>query len=419
MPTLFTHIKQLCGVYEKEAIQTPLRLAALANLPSLNNAWLLLEGNTIADYGPMATVPKNITDTIDASNRFILPAWCDSHTHIVYAAPREGEFIDKLKGRSYAEIAANGGGILSSAKKLQSMPEEELYNLAAARVSEAAKLGTGAMEIKSGYGLTVEAELKMLRVIKRLKAESPVRIKATFLGAHAMPPEYAHNREAYLQLIETAMLPKIAAENLADYIDVFCEQGFFTVEETRRICTAGQQFGLQPKIHANQLSVSGGVQAGVQLGAISVDHLESMDQQAIDCLAASNTIGTLLPGAAFFLRMPYQPARALIDNGCAIALASDCNPGSSPSFNMNLVLALSCIQMRMLPEEAIQAATINGAFAMGLQNELGSITRGKQANLILTKPIPSLAYLPYSFGENLIQAVWLQGKCFSGNLSLY
>jgi imidazolonepropionase len=419
MPTLFTHIKQLCGVYEKEAIQSPLRLAALANLPSISNAWLLLEGNTIADYGPMATVPKGITDTIDASNGFILPAWCDSHTHIVYAAPREAEFIDKLKGRSYAEIAANGGGILSSAKKLQSMPEEELYQLAAARVSEAAKLGTGAMEIKSGYGLTVEAELKMLRVIKRLKAESPVRIKATFLGAHAMPPEYAGNREAYLQLIETEMLPKIAAENLADYIDVFCEQGFFTVNETLRICKAGQRYGLQPKIHANQLSVSGGVQAGVQLGAISVDHLESIDQQTIDCLAASDTIGTLLPGAAFFLRMPYQPARALIDGGCAIALASDCNPGSSPSFNMNLVLALSCIQMRMLPEEAIQAATINGAFAIGLQNELGSITRGKQANLILTKPIPSLAYLPYSFGENLIQAVWLQGKCFSGNLSLY
>ena len=416
MPILFQHIKCLAGTHDPAAIREPLRRAALANLPCIENAWLLLEGNAIAGFGPMATMPAGIppSQCIDASGRFIFPAWCDSHTHLVFAEPREAEFIDKIRGLSYAEIAAKGGGILSSAAKLNELPEEALYQLATERLSRAVQLGTGAMEIKSGYGLTVEGEMKMLRVIKRLRQNSPVSIKATFLGAHAIPAAYRENREGYIRLIEEEMLPKIAAENLADYIDVFCEQGFFSPAETIRICSAGKRYGLQPKIHANQLQVSGGVQAGVASGAISVDHLESMDDDAITCLANSNTIGTLLPNAAFFLRMPYQPARQLIDNGCAIALASDFNPGSAPSLNMNLVIALACIQMRMLPEEAINAATINGAFAMELQHELGSISVGKKASIILTKPMPSLAYLPYSFGEQLVDKVWLNGNLQAG-----
>lgn len=412
MPTLFHHIKNLAGTHDLSTINIPLRGPALANLPCIENAWLLLEGNTIAGFGPMATKPTGIphSQQIDASGRFILPAWCDSHTHLVFAEPRETEFIDKIRGLSYAEIAAKGGGILSSAAKLNLLSEETLYELAAERLRKAVLMGTGAMEIKSGYGLTVEGELKMLRVIKRLREYSPVSIKATFLGAHAIPADYRDDREGYIRLIEEEMLPQIAAENLADYIDVFCEQGFFSPAETIRICSAGKRYGLLPKIHANQLHVSGGVQAGVETGAISVDHLESLDDAAINSLANSNTIGTLLPNAAFFLRMAYQPARKLIDSNCAIALASDFNPGSAPSFNMNLVVAMACIQMRMLPEEAINAATINGAFAMGVQHELGSITPGKKASIILTKPMPSLAYLPYSFGEQLVDKVWLNGN---------
>jgi imidazolonepropionase len=415
MPTLFTHIKTLAGTHPA-SVQAPLRRADLAMLPSVNNAWLLLEDDTIAGFGTMDTLPAHLKaiQSIDATGRFILPAWCDSHTHLVFAVPRETEFIDKIKGLSYAEIAAKGGGILSSARKLNAMSEDELYALAAARLHEAASMGTGAMEIKSGYGLSVEGELKMLRVIKRLRHTSPVSIKATFLGAHALPEAYRDNREGYISLIIDEMLPQIAAENLADYIDVFCEQNFFTPEETIMICEAGKRFGLSPKIHANQLQVSGGVQAGVQVGALSVDHLESMDAAAIACLANSNTLGTLLPSAAFFLRMPYQPARELIDQGCAIALATDFNPGSSPSCNMSLVIALSCIQMKMLPEEAINAATLNGAFAMGLESSAGSITIGKKANIIMTKPMPSIAYLPYSFGEQLVDKVWLQGNCYIG-----
>ncbi|ULQ54015.1 imidazolonepropionase [Flavihumibacter fluvii] len=415
MPTLFQHIKCLVGTHNPATIKAPLRSAALASLPCIENAWLLLEGNSIAGFGPMSSMPSGIPQSqcINAAGRFILPAWCDSHTHLVFAEPRETEFIDKIRGLSYAEIAARGGGILSSARKLNALGEDALYQLAAERLSKAALMGTGAMEIKSGYGLTVEGELKMLRVIRRLQKNSPVSIKSTFLGAHAIPAEYRDQREDYIRLIEESMLPQIAAENLADYIDVFCETGFFTPEETVRICAAGKRYGLKPKIHANQLQVSGGVQAGIQSGAVSVDHLESMDEAAISALANSATIGTLLPTAAFFLRMPFQPARLLIDNGCAIALATDFNPGSSPSFNMNLVIAMACIQMRMLPEEAINAATINGAFAMELQHELGSIGIGKMANIFLTKPIPSLAYLPYSFGEQLVEQVWLRGKCIS------
>lgn len=411
MRTLFIHIKQLCGVWD-HPLQQPLRGNALATLPALEDAWLCIEGERIHSYGPMATLPKDLDagHTIDCTGRYLLPAWCDSHTHLVFAASREAEFIDKINGLSYAEIAARGGGILASARRLNAMSEAELYDLAALRLQKAVRMGTGAMEIKSGYGLTVEGELKMLRVIQRLKKESPVAIKATFLGAHAIPENFRDDREGYIRLVIEEMLPAIAAENLADFIDVFCEQGFFSVEETLRIAEAGKQYGLIPKIHANQLHVSGGVQAGIAAGALSVDHLESMDDAAIQALAASSTIGTLLPSAAFFLRMPYQPARQLIDAGCAIALATDFNPGSSPSYNMSLVIALSCIQLRMHPAEAINAATINGAFAMGLQDQLGSITPGKLANFFLTQTIPSLAYLPYSFGEQLVEEVWLKGR---------
>ncbi len=393
--------------------QQALRGADLAILPQLQNAYLIIEDDIIAAIGPMDQLPPtaaNITQQVDAAGCLVLPAWCDSHTHLVFAASREDEFVDKIKGLSYAEIAARGGGILNSARKLHLATEDQLFNQAWQRLQEVAALGTGAIEIKSGYGLSVEDEIKMLRVIKKLQQKSSLAIKATFLGAHTYPEAYKQDHEAYIQLIINDMLPVIAAEKLADYIDVFCETGFFSAEETERICLAGMQYGLKPKLHANQLNLSGGVQAGVKLRAVSVDHLETMDDAAIDTLAGSATIGTLLPTAAFFLRMPYQPARQLIDKGCAIALATDFNPGSSPSGNMNLVVALSCIQMKMLPEEAVNAATINGACAMEVQQTHGSIAVGKKANLILTQPVPSLAYLPYAFGANNIQQVFINGR---------
>ena len=409
MKKLITNIAQLVNIREKNQL---LRGSDLKILPSLSNAYLLINNGAIESYGSMDELNAGITEaaeTIDAKGSFVMPCWCDSHTHLVFAASREEEFVDKIKGMSYADIAARGGGILNSAAKLNAMPEETLYQLAKERLWKAIKTGTGAIEIKSGYGLSVAGELKMLRVIKRLKREAPIPIKATFLGAHSYPLEYKENHQGYINLIINEMLPVIAHEKLADYIDVFCETGFFSPEETEIICKAGMKIGLKPKIHANQLNLSGGVQAGVKLGAVSVDHLETMDEDTIKLLAASKTIGTLLPTAAFFLRIPFQPARQLIDAGCAIALASDFNPGSSPSYNMNLVVAMSCIQMKMLPEEAMNAATINGAYAMGLENEAGSITVGKKANLIFTKPIPSLAYLPYSFGENLVDSVMIEG----------
>lgn len=386
----------------------------MAILPCIENGYLIIEDDTIVEYGLMADLNKTSrklpAEVVKATGQYVLPCWCDSHTHLVFAESREKEFIDKIRGLSYAEIAARGGGILNSAEKLNQASEDALFDLAWKRLNEVARLGTGAIEIKSGYGLTVESELKMLRVIKRLKEKSGLLIKSTFLGAHALPTAYKDNRKGYIELIINEMLPVIAQEKLADYIDVFCEAGFFSPEETETICRAGMQYGLKPKIHANQLSLSGGVQAGVKLGAISVDHLESMDEEAINDLAGSATIGTLLPTAAFFLRMPFQPARKLIDNGCAVAIASDFNPGSSPSGNMNLVISMSCIGMKMLPEEAINAATINGAFAMEVENETGSIAVGKKANLIFTKPIPSLAYLPYSFGSDLIDKVMIKGE---------
>lgn len=392
--------------------QAPIRGKEMADLPSLRHAYLEIEDGMITAFGRMeekrsAATPAN---TFDAAGGFILPAWCDSHTHLVFAASREEEFVDKIRGLSYSDIAAKGGGILNSARRLNEASEDELFRLAWLRLEEIIRLGTGSVEIKSGYGLTVEGELKMLRVIRKIKERAPIPVKATFLGAHTYPLEYRDDHEGYISLIINEMLPLIAAEKLADYIDVFCETGFFSPEETERICRAGMEYGLKPKIHANQLNLSGGTQAGIRLGAISVDHLETMDGSSIQELSRSKTMGTLLPSAAFFLRMPFQPARKLIDAGCAIALATDYNPGSSPSGNMNLVIAMSCIGMRMLPEEAINAATVNGAFAMELQHEVGSIALGKKANLILTKALPSLAYIPYAFGNNHIDRVMISGE---------
>jgi imidazolonepropionase len=409
--TLITNIKQLIGTREKTNL---LRGKDLAILPSIEDAFLLIEDGIIADYGPMyeleLRVPSLPKDIIDSHEQFVLPTWCDSHTHIVFAQTREEEFIYKLKGMSYAEIAAKGGGILNSANKLNEASEDELFISAYKRIEEVTKLGTGAIEIKSGYGLTVEGELKMLRVIKKLKEKASIPIKATFLAAHTYPIAFKENHQGYIDSIINDMLPVIANEGLADYIDCFCETGFFSPEEMELICRAGLGFGLKPKLHVNQLNSIGGIESAIKLNALSVDHLETMTDSDVRLLSGSNVIGTLLPTAAFFLRMPFQPARQLIDAGCAIALATDYNPGSSPSGNMNFVIALSCIQMKMLPEEAVNAATINAAYAMELQDQLGSITIGKKANLIFTKPIPSLAYLPYSFGANLIDKVMIHGQ---------
>ena len=387
----------------------------LSNLPCIKNAYLIIEDGKIKGYGKMENLPSITahpsSPTInDVHGAYILPCWCDSHTHLVFAASREEEFIDKIKGLSYAEIAAKGGGILNSANKLNSMSEDALFNAALQRLHEVIALGTGAIEIKSGYGLSVESELKLLRVIQRLKALDLIPVKASFLGTHAYPLEYKNNHEGYIKLVINEMLPNIAKETLADFIDVFCEDGFFSAEESKRICEAGIQYGLRPKLHVNQLNSIGGIEAAIELNALSADHLETMNDDEIATLSTSATIGTLLPTAAYFLRMQYPPARKLIDAGAALALASDYNPGSSPSGNMNMVVSMACIQMRMLPEEAVNAATINGAYAMQLQHETGSITIGKKANLIFTKPVPSLAYLPYSFGNNLIDKVMINGR---------
>ncbi len=398
-----------------------LRGAELANLPVIEDAYLVVEDGVIADFGSMKNFSKNYPDD-EILIGAILPCWCDSHTHLVFAGSRETEFVDKLKGMNYAVIAANGGGILSSVKKLNDTSEDELFNQSWKRLEEVSKLGTGAIEIKSGYGLTVEGELKMLRVIKKLKERSSLSIKATFLGAHTYPMQYKEDHQGYIDLIVNKMLPVIAKEKLADYIDVFCEQGFFSAEETETICKAGISYGLKPKLHVNQLNSIGGIETGIKLNSVSLDHLETLTDKDIELLSSTPLIQlqdegrenrpvcTLLPTAAFFLRMPLQPARKLIDAGCTIALASDYNPGTSPSGNMNFVVSLSCIQMKMLPEEALNAATINGAYAMEVGEELGSITIGKKANLIFTKPIPSVAYLPYSFGSNFIDKVMIKGN---------
>ena len=414
MTTLLTNIKLLVNVREVNHL---LRGKQLSELPGIENAYLIIEDDEIAAYGAMKDLPLSAADFqfhFNLAGRFVLPSWCDSHTHLVFAGSREDEFIDKIKGLSYAAIAAKGGGILSSAKKINETSEDELFLQSYKRLQEVISFGTGAVEIKSGYGLCLESELKMLRVIKKHKERSKALIKSTFLGAHTFPTEYKNNRELYINSVINEMLPAVAKENLADYIDVFCEEGFFTTQETETICRAGMQYGLKPKIHANQITASGAVQAGIRVDALSVDHLEMMDDNAIKALANSNTIGTLLPSAAFFLRMPYQPARKLIDANCAVALASDFNPGSSPSGNMNFVGALSCIQLRMLPEEVINAATINGAFAMEVQDKVGSIAIGKKANLIITKPMPSLNFLFYAFGSNNIEKIMLMGEWMNG-----
>jgi imidazolonepropionase len=409
--TLFINIAQLINVRQTNE---QLRGAALANLPIMEDAYLLVEDGLIADYGYMyeleikiPQLPKNVQDV---SGQMIMPTWCDSHTHIVFSGSRENEFVDKINGLSYAQIAAKGGGILNSAKKLNETSENELYENALARLNELAKLGTGAIEIKSGYGLSVEGEIKMLRVIKRLKENSDVLIKATFLAAHTYPLEYKENHRGYIDKIKNEMLPIIAKENLADYIDVFCETGFFSPEEMDEICKAGMAVGLKPKLHVNQLNSIGGIEVGMANNAISLDHLETLTENEIELLGQFNGAATLLPTAAFFLRMPMQPARALIHAGAAVTLASDFNPGSSPSGNMNFVTALSCIQMKMLPEEVINAATINGAYAIEVEKETGSIMIGKRADLIFTKKIPSIAYLFYNFSMNNIDKVMVKGR---------
>lgn len=382
----------------------------MAVLPTIHDAYLLIEGGRIAQFGPMSECPEHSGEVVDATGRYVLPAWCDSHTHIVFAATREEEFVDRIRGLSYEEIARRGGGILNSARKMQAASEEALLESARARLWEVIGQGTGAIEIKSGYGLTLESELKMLRVIRALKAESPIPIKATFLGAHAIPAEYKDRRDTYINMVTTEMLPRVAAEGLADYCDVFCDKGFFTVEETDQILKAAAQYGLKAKIHANELDCSGGVQVGIANQALSVDHLERIGEAEIEALLKSDTLPTLLPSCAFFLGIPYAPARQMIDAGLPVVLASDYNPGSSPSGNMPFVISLACIQMKMLPEEAINAATLNGAKAMELAGEMGSIAPGKLANVLLTKPINALANLPYAFGSDLIERVIVSGK---------
>ena len=409
MKILIQNIKELLQV--RETAISKVSGAEMAVLPTLKNAYLIIDGDSITDFGLMTNCPPIDADQIiDATGKMVLPTWCDSHTHIVYAGNREQEFVDRINGLSYEEIANRGGGILNSAKKLNETSEEELYNQSRLRLEEVMKLGTGAVEIKSGYGLTVESELKMLRVIKKLALNYPIAIKSTFLGAHAFPLIYKDNHKGYIDLIIDEMLPKIANENLADYIDVFCETGYFSVEETERIMEAGAKYGLIPKIHVNQFNAIGGIEAGVKHKALTVDHLEVLNSEDIESLKNTETMPVALPSCSYFLSIPYTPARELIAAGLPLALATDFNPGSTPSGNMNFVVATACIKMRMTPEEAINAATINGAYAMGLSTTHGSITRGKKANLIITKPISSLYQLPYAFGSNLIDRVLISGE---------
>lgn len=406
-------LRNIKTLFQTETGLTARRVSAgadMALLPQLHDAFLLLEDDRIAAFGPMDKCPARAAQTLDATGRLVLPSWCDSHTHIVFAASREEEFVDRIRGLSYEEIARRGGGILNSAQRLQLASEDALFEGALQRLREVIGYGTGAIEIKSGYGLTVESELKMLRVIRRLKAVSPIPIKATFLGAHAVPAEYKNRRQDYVDLVVQQMLPRVAAEGLADYCDVFCDRGFFTPLETDRILKAAWTVGLKPKIHANELDYSGGVQVGVANHAISVDHLEYTGDAEIACLQKSHTLPTLLPSCAFFLGIPYAPARQMIDAGLPVVLATDYNPGSTPSGRMPFVLSLACIKMKMLPEEAINAMTLNGARAMELEAECGTIAVGKRANILVTKPVPSLAYLPYAFGSDWVETVVLNGK---------
>lgn len=409
MTTLITNIQELLQVRETSIAKVS--GAEMAILPTIKNAFLVIKDNLIADFGAMDNLPEVKADKIiDATGRVILPAWCDSHTHIVYAGNREQEFVDRINGFTYEEIANRGGGILNSAKKLNETTEDEIYEQSKIRLKEVMHLGTGAVEIKSGYGLTIEGELKMLRVIKKLAENYPIEIKATFLGAHAFPLHYKDNKAGYIDEIISKMLPEIAQNKLADYVDVFCETGYFSVEETERIMKAGIQFGLKPKIHVNQFNSIGGIQAGIKFKALSVDHLEIMNPEDIEALKNTETMPVALPSCSYFLSIPYTPAREMIKAGLPLALATDFNPGSTPSGNMNFVVATACIKMKMTPEEAINAATINGAYAMGISETHGSITKGKKANLILTKPISSYYQIPYAFGSNLIESVFVNGK---------
>jgi len=411
MITLITNIKELLQV--RETSVSKVSGTEMAVLPTIKNAFLVIKDNLIADFGVMENLPEiNADKIIDATGKTVLPSWCDSHTHIVYAGNREQEFVDRINGFSYEEIANRGGGILNSAKKLNEASEEEIYEQSKVRLEEIIHLGTGAVEIKSGYGLTIEGELKMLRVIKKLADNYPVAIKATFLGAHAFPLHFKEKKASYIDEIITKMLPEIAQNKLADYIDVFCETGYFSVEQTEKIMEAGIQFGLKSKIHVNQFNSIGGVQAGIKFKALSVDHLEIMNPEDIEALKDTETMPVALPSCSYFLSIPYTPVREMIKAGLPIALATDFNPGSTPSGNMNFVIATACIKMKMTPEEAINAATINGAYAMGISETHGSITKGKKANLILTKPISSYYQIPYAFGSNLIESVFVEGKIF-------
>lgn len=409
MTTLITNIAVLLQVREKG-----LDFVAgkdMNEVPSISSAYLLIKDGRIADYGKMSSVPDvRIDKKINVEGRLVFPSWCDSHTHIVYAGSRENEFVDRINGLTYEEIAAKGGGILNSATVLQGTSEKDLLEQSYKRLKEIIALGTGAVEIKSGYGLTPTAELKMLRVIKKLKALSPIPIKATFLAAHALPPSYANNRVAYIKEMLDETLPQIENENLADFIDVFCEKGYFDVSDMEVVMKKGAAYGLKAKVHVNQFNVIGGVGSAVKHEAVTVDHLELLTENDLTHLKTGKTMGVALPGCSFFLGIPYTPARKLIDADLPMALATDFNPGSAPSGNMNLVVSLACIKMNMTPAEALNAATINGAYAMHLHKEVGSITVGKKANLIITKPNTTLASLPYSFGSNLIEQVWVNGE---------
>ncbi len=409
MNYIIKNIKQLLGIDTKNISFKA--GAEMDKMETIDNAFLVIEKGKISDFGEMKSFDRSKyldnCEEIDATNRYVLPAWCDSHTHIVYANSREVEYIDKIKGLSYEEIAKRGGGILNSVEKLHKASEDELFESAMERLELMKSFGTGAAEVKSGYGLTTESELKMLRVIKRLKEESDLVIKSNFLGAHSIPMEYRGKQEAYVDLIIDEMLPAVAKENLADFVDVFCDKGFFTVEDTDRILTAAAKYGIRPKIHANELDYSGGIQVGVKHNSLSVDHIEYTGDAEIEALKGSNTMPTILPGAAFFLNMVYAPARKIIQAGLPVAMASDFNPGSSPSGNMQLIISMASVNYKLTPIEALNAVTINSAYAMGVEKELGTITKGKIGNVLITKPIPSVEYIPYAYGENKIERVIL------------
>ncbi|HEX7584823.1 MAG TPA: imidazolonepropionase [Prolixibacteraceae bacterium] len=413
MRLILQNIKELVQVDPKSRLWVAGK--SMAEVHTLKNAFLIIQDEQIKDFGHMEKLSQFEFETedlimeIDCSGKMVFPSYCDSHTHLVFAATRENEFVDRIKGLTYEEMAINGGGILNSAHRLQEMSEDELYDQAMVRLEEIASMGTGAVEIKSGYGLTTEAELKMLRVIQRMKQHSPLMIKSTFL-AHAFPLEYRNKRKAYMNLLINEMLPLIAADELADYVDVFCDRGFFTMQETERILMAGIKQGMKGKVHANELANSGGVQVGIKYNALSVDHLEYIDDEEISALLGSETMPTVLPGAAFFLNMKLAPVRRMIDAGLPVAMASDYNPGSSPSGNMNFIQSLGCLKYGMTPEETIHATTINSAYAMGISESYGSIAKGKVANLFITKEISSYAVIPYSFGSNLIETVILNGE---------